>query len=178
MRHTKIVATLGPATSRAEEIRALIDAGVDVFRLNFSHGSHEAHGAVVQRIRAAADAAGRAIGILQDLSGPKIRTGRLEGGRPLLLTPGDGLRIAAGDFEGRPGRIATTYAGPDRVGRRLVVVGDADLEHLLGQAGDGFRRDPRHGQDRRLDAHAGDGTASRKDGRVQGLSGPAAEPPC
>jgi pyruvate kinase len=148
MRHTKIVATLGPATSRAEEIRALIDAGVDVFRLNFSHGSHEAHGAVVQRIRAAADAAGRAIGILQDLSGPKIRTGRLEGGRPLLLTPGDGLRIAAGDFEGRPGRIATTYAGlvaSVRPGDTLLLddghielrVEDADGQEIVATVVDG-----------------------------------------
>jgi pyruvate kinase len=111
MRHTKIIATLGPATSSPESIRELVDAGVDVFRLNFSHGSHEGHGAVVTRIRAAADAAGRPLAILQDLSGPKIRTGGLEGGVPLTLTPGDALRIASGDFLGTVGRIATTYAG-------------------------------------------------------------------
>jgi pyruvate kinase len=111
MRHTKIVATLGPATSSAQHIRALIEAGVDVFRLNFSHGTHEAHGTMAQRIRTAADAAGRSIAILQDLSGPKIRTGRLEGGRAITLTPGDTLCIVAGDIEGRPGRIGTTYAG-------------------------------------------------------------------
>jgi pyruvate kinase len=111
MRHTKIIATLGPATSSAEAIRDLVDAGVDVFRLNFSHGSHEAHGTIVTRVRAAADSAGRSLAILQDLSGPKIRTGALDGDTPLRLQPGDELRIASGDFAGTVGRISTTYAG-------------------------------------------------------------------
>jgi pyruvate kinase len=110
MRHTKIVATLGPASSSDEAIRALIDAGVDVFRLNFSHGDHATHGAVITRVRAAAATAGRCIAILQDLSGPKIRTGRLRDGQPLALRPGDTLTIGAGDFAGEPGRISTTYA--------------------------------------------------------------------
>ena len=100
MRHTKIVATIGPATSGEPAIRALIAAGVDVCRLNFSHGTHEAHGVAVRTIRAAADALGRSVAIMQDLSGPKIRTGLLRDGQPIALTPGDELRIAVGDFVG------------------------------------------------------------------------------
>src|SRR5437870_5236300 len=110
MRHTKIIATLGPATSDASAIRDLIQAGVDIFRLNFSHGSHESHGEVIARIRAAADDAGRCTAILQDLSGPKIRTGTLKNG-PIELKEGEELRIAAGDFVGEVGRVSTTYAG-------------------------------------------------------------------
>jgi len=111
VRHTKIIATLGPATFSTEAIADLIGAGVDVFRLNFSHGSHEVHGQVVTRIREAADAAGRAIAIMQDLSGPKIRTGPLEGGGPVTLEAGDELRIGTGEFEGGASRVSTTYAG-------------------------------------------------------------------
>ena len=110
MRHTKIVATVGPATSSEAAIRHLVDAGVDVFRLNFSHGTHEAHGAVITHIRRAADDAHRCIAILQDLSGPKIRTGALTGGHSIRLSAGDELRIAVGDFVGGPGRVSTPYA--------------------------------------------------------------------
>ncbi|MGE0042068.1 MAG: pyruvate kinase [Vicinamibacterales bacterium] len=109
MRHTKIIATLGPATSSSDAISRLIAAGVDVFRLNFSHGTHEEHGARIRLVRAAAAEAGRQIAILQDLCGPKIRTGRIAGGGPLTLAPGDAFTIAIGDFEGTPGRIATSY---------------------------------------------------------------------
>ena len=95
MRRTKIVATLGPATSSPEAIGELIAAGVDVVRLNFSHGTHEGHRAVYERVREAAGRANRIIAVMQDLSGPKIRTSTLEGGKPLLLMPGDELKIAA-----------------------------------------------------------------------------------
>lgn len=110
MRHTKIIATLGPATSTDAAIRALVAAGVDVFRLNFSHGTHAEHQARYQAIRAAARAEGRHVAVLQDLGGPKIRTGRLEGGAPIRLAPGDRLEIAIGEFPGQPGRVSTTYA--------------------------------------------------------------------
>lgn len=109
-RLTKIVATLGPACASDERIDELIAAGTDVFRLNFSHGTHSEHAAAVQRIRAGAQRAGRHVAILQDLSGPKIRTGRLKDREPIPLTPGDILEIATGDFEGGPGRVSTTYA--------------------------------------------------------------------
>jgi len=89
MRKTKIIATVGPATSTEGPLRDLIAAGVDVFRLNFSHGSHEAHGEVVARIRALAAEAGRSVALLQDLSGPKIRTGLLRDHTPIALGKGD-----------------------------------------------------------------------------------------
>jgi pyruvate kinase len=110
MRRTRIIATLGPASSSEETIRELVAAGVDVFRLNFSHGTHESHAAAIEKVRRAADRAGRIVSVLQDLSGPKIRTGRLRDGRPLTLKPGDSLTIAVGDFEGEPGRVSTSFA--------------------------------------------------------------------
>lgn len=110
MRHTKIIATVGPASKDAETIEALITAGINVFRLNFSHGSHQAHGAVVETIRRVSARIGYHVGILQDLSGPKIRTGRLDGGGALDLTPGDHLEIRIGDTLGRPGVVSTSYA--------------------------------------------------------------------
>jgi pyruvate kinase len=93
-----------------------------VFRLNFSHGDHASHGDAIARIRRAAASSGRTVAILQDLSGPKIRTGRLEGG-PMALRAGDALTIAAGDFVGQSGRVSTTYADLPR----SVRPGDALL---------------------------------------------------
>jgi pyruvate kinase len=109
MRKTKIIATVGPATSGEAPLRELIAAGVDVFRLNFSHGSHDAHGEVVARIRALAAEAGRSVALLQDLSGPKIRTGLLRDHAPIALVNGDELVIAVGNFLGGPGRVSTSY---------------------------------------------------------------------
>jgi pyruvate kinase len=109
-RSTKIIATLGPSSDSEAVIHDLMVAGVDVFRLNFSHGTHETHRTTIGRIRAAAEQTGRHIAILQDLSGPKIRTGTLQDHRPLTLAAGDELRIAAGDFVGGPGRVSTSYA--------------------------------------------------------------------
>ncbi len=129
MRHTKIVATVGPLTSTPEALRALIAAGVDVFRLNFSHGTHEGHGAVIARIRAAATESDRFVSILQDLSGPKIRTGLLQGGG-IDLIAGETLVVATGDFVGEPGRISTAYAPlvqAARPGDRLLL-DDGKLE--------------------------------------------------
>ncbi|MEZ5289284.1 MAG: pyruvate kinase, partial [Vicinamibacterales bacterium] len=91
MRHTKIIATLGPASSDERTIAALVDAGVDVFRLNFSHGTHAEHAARFATVRDLAARAGRHIAVLQDLSGPKIRTGVLAGGQPIELTAGQPL---------------------------------------------------------------------------------------
>ena len=110
VRRTKIMATLGPATDREAAIHELISAGVDLFRLNFSHGTHESHAASVRRIRAAAQEQDRCIAILQDLAGPKIRTGTLAGGAAIDLHDHDKLQIVFGDEAGRPGRISTTFA--------------------------------------------------------------------
>jgi pyruvate kinase len=109
MRHTKIIATVGPASSDAAVLDALIAAGVDVMRLNFSHGTQADHAGAFDRIRAAAARAGRHVAILQDLSGPKIRTGRLQDGKAIPLKRGEPLVIAIGDEIGQPGRVSTTY---------------------------------------------------------------------
>src|SRR3954452_19538132 len=109
MRHTKIIATVGPASDTPETLEALIAAGTDVFRLNFSHGTHETHAATFERVRAASKRASCEVAILQDLGGPKIRTGRLEGGRSIELKTGDLVTIATGDFVGGPGRLSTTF---------------------------------------------------------------------
>src|SRR4029453_11539165 len=88
MRQTKIIATVGPASAGIDVLNALVDAGVDVFRLNFSHGTHDTHAETFNRIRAAAGRAHRHVGIMQDLAGPKIRTGPLAGD-PLRLGPAE-----------------------------------------------------------------------------------------
>jgi pyruvate kinase len=122
VRKTKIIATLGPASGSDAAIRELIDAGVDVFRFNFSHGTHEGHADAIARVRRAATQSGRIIALLQDLSGPKIRTGRLRGHDPVPLVRGDHLTIAVGDFEGGPGRVSTSFDLP-----RVVRPGDCLL---------------------------------------------------
>jgi pyruvate kinase len=136
MRHTKIIATVGPASDSEATLDALIEAGTDIFRLNFSHGTHDSHAAIFSRIRAAAVRATREVAILQDLGGPKIRTGALEGGRPLHVAAGDRLCIATGDFLGGPGRISTTFAGlaPSvKPGNRLLLA-DGLVELRVDQA--------------------------------------------
>ena len=110
MRRTKIIATLGPASATDTRIRELIAAGVDVFRLNFSHGSHDGHAAMIEKVRRIANDAGRIVALLQDLSGPKIRIGKLRGGGPVTLKDGEPLSIVVGDIEGDAQRVSTTYA--------------------------------------------------------------------
>ena len=110
MRHTKIIATIGPSSNTATTIEALIEAGANVFRLNFSHGTHDGHAESFRLIREAARHCRQHVAIMQDLSGPKIRTGPLAGGIPIPLNQGDELRIAEGDAPGGPGRVFTPYA--------------------------------------------------------------------
>jgi pyruvate kinase len=110
VRRTKIIATLGPSTRDPQILDAIIAAGVDVVRLNFSHGTQADHAAFFHQVRQAAKRADRHVGVLQDLSGPKIRTGRLATDRPLALKAGDQFVIAIGDEPGVPGRVSTTYA--------------------------------------------------------------------
>ena len=100
-RHAKIVATLGPASSDAATIRALLDAGADVFRLNFSHGSHEQHRERLDTIRRIESETGRHIAALLDLQGPKLRIGTFAGG-PIELTAGAEFRL---DLDPTPGDI-------------------------------------------------------------------------
>src|SRR5258705_5631468 len=87
-RHSKIVCTIGPATRSPRMIDRLLGAGMDVARLNFSHGSHEEHAKNISMLRAAAVEHEKPIAILADLQGPKIRTGPLAGGGPVLLRAG------------------------------------------------------------------------------------------
>lgn len=103
-RHAKIVATVGPASSSPEKLRELFFAGVDTFRLNFSHGTHEDHAAVYRAIRALEEEVGRPIGILQDLQGPKIRIGKLVGGA-FPLQRDETIRFVLGQEEGDRNRI-------------------------------------------------------------------------
>jgi pyruvate kinase len=135
VRRTRILATLGPATSDRSTIDAMIVAGVDAFRLNFSHGTHEDHAARCRVLRAAAAAAGREIAILQDLSGPKLRIGRLS--EPLVLVDGDTLVIERGRAVGEAGRVScdcdplfTSVAVGDR-----LLVDDGRIELEVAEAG-------------------------------------------
>ena len=110
MRRAKIVCTLGPAVSSPERIRELVGAGMDVARLNLSHGEYSDHEAVYREIRKASDETGHAVGVLVDLQGPKIRTGRFSGG-PVDLAVGDTFTITTRDVDGNQGVVGTTYKG-------------------------------------------------------------------
>ncbi|MZF87126.1 pyruvate kinase [Streptomyces sp. SID5643] len=124
MRRAKIVCTLGPATDSYDQIKALVDAGMDVARFNLSHGSHAEHEERYHRVRKAADETGRSVGLLADLQGPKIRLGRFTEG-PVLLERGDTFTITVEDGVEGDGRICgTTYAGlatDVTTGERILV---------------------------------------------------------
>jgi len=110
VRRAKIVCTLGPATSSTERIRELVDAGMDVARLNLSHGTHAEHAEVYRRIRQASDDTGHSIGILADLQGPKIRLGNFERGGEQIHV-GEAFTITTRDVLGTATIASTTYAG-------------------------------------------------------------------
>ncbi len=122
-RRAKIVATLGPATSSLETLRRLVDAGLDVARLNLSHGTHDDHSASLANLRQAAEDANRAVGVLADLQGPKIRVGTFPDG-PVELEAGDEFTITIEDVPGDSTRVSTTYKGlPSdvRPGDRVLI---------------------------------------------------------
>jgi pyruvate kinase len=129
MRRTKIVATVGPASSSPQNLERLVNAGVNVFRLNFSHGTHDEHLAVLTSVREIAARLEQPIALLQDLSGPKIRTGKVKDGVELVR----GARLAITtdtSIEGSAGRISTTYEALPRdvkPGDR-VLLDDGNLE--------------------------------------------------
>jgi pyruvate kinase len=123
-RRAKIVCTLGPATSGPEQIAALVEAGLDVARLNMSHGSHDTHLAAYRAVRAASDAAGRSVGVLADLQGPKIRLGCFPAG-PVMLAAGQEFTITTDDVPGDAGQASTTYEGlPGDVRRETKILID------------------------------------------------------
>jgi pyruvate kinase len=111
VRRTKIVATLGPATTQPQVVRDLVAAGVDVARLNASHGDHAFFRDVVGRLRDAADELDRTIAVLLDLQGPKVRVGDLRRGEPVRLEKGASLTVSTEDFEGDATRIPCSYVG-------------------------------------------------------------------
>ena len=99
-RRAKIVATVGPATDTEESLEALLAAGVDVVRLNFSHGTHDEHARRIGMVRAIAERLKRPIAVMLDLQGPKIRTGTLVGGKPVELKRGQTFKITTHDDRG------------------------------------------------------------------------------
>ena len=108
-RHSKIVCTLGPATNSPRMIRRLLEAGMDVARLNFSHGTHETHAQSIAMVHAAAAELGKTVGILADLQGPKIRTGALAGGGTVNLRSGQQFIITTARILGDSTRVNTTF---------------------------------------------------------------------
>ncbi|MBA3393854.1 MAG: pyruvate kinase [Deltaproteobacteria bacterium] len=109
MPRAKIVCTLGPASSTPERIGELIDAGMNVARLNFSHGTHEDHARMLAIVRSEADKRGKAIAALLDLQGPKIRVGKFADPKGVELRPGAEFTITTEDIEGDERRVSTTY---------------------------------------------------------------------
>jgi pyruvate kinase len=109
-RRTKIVATLGPASSEPEVLDELIRAGVNVFRLSFAQGEYREHSLAYHRVRAAAAAVGDPVAVLADLCGPKMRVGRFAGGK-ITLTPNQHITVTTQDVLGGPGVIPSQYAG-------------------------------------------------------------------
>ncbi|MBZ5679489.1 MAG: pyruvate kinase [Acidobacteriia bacterium] len=108
-RRAKIICTIGPACHSEAGMRDLLRLGMDVARLNFSHGSHEEHAHNINRLRRAAERENRTVCILQDLQGPKIRTGRLERYEPVLIKTGSTVTITPQDVLGTASRISTTF---------------------------------------------------------------------
>ncbi|GAA4817243.1 pyruvate kinase [Streptomyces ziwulingensis] len=129
MRRAKIVCTLGPATDSYDQIKALVDAGMDIARLNLSHGTHAEHEERYQRVRKASDETGRSVGVLADLQGPKIRLGTFTEG-PVLLERDDTFTLSVEEgTEGDRTRCGTTYAGlaTDLTPGELVLVDDGKV---------------------------------------------------
>jgi pyruvate kinase len=142
MRRTKIVATIGPASREPEVLVRMVEAGMDVARLNFSHGTAEEHAEVARRVRDAATRAGRNVAVLQDLPGPKLRIGPLKDGLA-ELKPGENLTFVCGTdgFEGDAGRMSITWAGlAESVGPGEIMYladGAVRLRVTASRAGEG-----------------------------------------
>jgi pyruvate kinase len=131
MRRTRIIATIGPASNTPETIARLLEAGMDVARLNFSHGTHEYHAHSIALLREAAREAGRPLAILQDLQGPKIRTGPLTDGQPVQLVAGTLFAITTKEMTaGTASRVSTTYKALPRDVHRgdRILISDGLIE--------------------------------------------------
>ena len=131
-RRTKIIATLGPRSNDDDTINRLITAGVDVFRLNMSHGTHDEHEDTYQRVRKIADKLNRPVSVLADLCGPKIRVGSFHNGR-IDLVDGESVIVTTRDVEGGPGLISSRYqalADDVKVGNRILL-DDGNMELMV-----------------------------------------------
>jgi pyruvate kinase len=149
LRRGKIICTIGPACNTEDRLRELMRVGMDVARLNFSHGTHQEHARTIERLRRAAGKENRTICILQDLQGPKIRTGNLEGHNPVVLEAGSHVTITPKDIPGTASRISTVFQGlaaevqpgarvllwDGRIELRVVEVRGADVECLVINGG-------------------------------------------
>ncbi|MEO3846727.1 pyruvate kinase [Streptomyces sp. B8F3] len=139
MRRAKIVCTLGPATDTYDQIKSLVEAGMDVARFNLSHGTYAEHEERYARVRKAADETGRSVGVLADLQGPKIRLGTFREG-PVFLERGDEFTISVDPVEGDRQCCGTTYAGlAADVGRGERILVDDGRVTLEVTAVDGPR---------------------------------------
>ena len=136
LRRTRIVCTLGPACWSEERIEALARAGMDVARINFSHGTYEEHTATIARVRAVEKRLGRPIAILQDLQGPKIRTGELAGHQPITLRDGQDFTITTREVSGDASAVSTTYAAlpADVTPGDCILLSDGAIELRVREA--------------------------------------------
>jgi pyruvate kinase len=140
-RRAKIVCTLGPASSALDQLTQLVTAGLDVARLNMSHGTYAQHLAAYQAVRAASDKAGHSVGVLVDLQGPKIRLGRFPDG-PVTLRVGAEFTITGQDIEGTQSEAATTYqelAADVKVGDQILVDDGRIVLEVTGIQGERVR---------------------------------------
>ncbi len=116
MRKAKIICTMGPASREEPTLSRLVEAGMDVARLNFSHGTHDDHARAIANVRKAAESAGRPVALLLDLQGPKIRVGKIEGGKVKLEPGAETIITADQGVSGTPQRFSCSYEGlPDDV---------------------------------------------------------------
>ncbi len=138
LRRAKIVCTLGPASSSPEMVERLLRAGMDVARLNFSHGAHNEHAARMTAVRKASGELQRPVAILADLQGPKIRTGRLESGKPVTLRTGQSFSITTAKVLGNSAGVSTNYTRlPEEVrkGDRILLADGLIELRVLGAQG-------------------------------------------
>lgn len=137
MRKAKIVATIGPASRSPEQLYSLLMAGMDVMRVNMSHGSHEYHAEAIRNARQIAAEIGRPLAVLLDLSGPKIRTGKLRDHQPIFLEAQQALTITTRDVEGDSTLLSTSYANLPKdvsIGDRILLA-DGLIELEVEQIG-------------------------------------------
>src|ERR1700758_2822435 len=137
-RHSKIVCTIGPASREPRILKRRLEAGMDVARLNFSHGSHSEHLECIPTLRRTAQKLGKTIAILADLQGPKIRTGPLAGGVPVVLRAGQKFTITTAKILGDSTRVNTTFSPlPKEVHRGdRILLSDGLIELRVEQVSD------------------------------------------